>query len=270
MASPNEITAPQLLRRIGTPDCPVLVDVSTDADFHDDAYLVPGAFRHSHTDMSGLHQKLDGRACVIICQKGGKLSQGVAAWLRDTGGTAEYLSGGNHAWRAQTDAPRVPARHLPASSQQSMIWVTRHRPKIDRIACPWLIRRFVDAQARFLFVAPDAVDGVADRFGAIPFDVENTFWSHRGASCTFDIMVEEFGLGTPALHRLADVVRAADTDRHDLHPAAAGLLAVSVGLSRQYRDDTQQLAAGMMLYDALYRWARDGYDETHTWPTTKR
>lgn len=108
--------------------------------------------------------------------------------------------------------------------------------------------------------------GVADRFGAVPFDVQDTFWSHRENRCTFDTMLDEFALHTDALDRLADVIRAADTNTHDASPQAAGLLALSVGLSRQYRDDLEQLAAGMTLYDALYRWARDGTDESHDWP----
>ena len=159
----------------------------------------------------------------------------------------------------------IPLAALPAPS----LWVTRHRPKIDRIACPWLIRRFIDPAAQFLFVTPSDVLAVAEKFSATPFDVEAVFWSHRGDHCTFDTMISEFGLGTDALHRLALVVRAADTDRHDLAPQAAGLLALSVGLSRQYRDDLEQLDAGMALYDALYRWARDGFDEGHDWPAVK-
>ena len=153
--------------------------------------------------------------------------------------------------------------------QGHSLWVTRHRPKIDRIACPWLIRRFVDKDARFLFVSPAEVIGVSERYNAIPFDIEDTFWSHRGDSCTFDTMLDEFGLRTAALDRLSTVVRAADTDKHVLAPEAAGLLAMSVGLSRLYRDDLEQLEAGMHLYDALYRWARDGSEERHTWPTGK-
>jgi len=110
---------------------------------------------------------------------------------------------------------------------------------------------------------------VAERFGATPFDVEGVFWSHRGENCTFDTMLAEFGLNTEALGRLATVIRAADTNRHDLAPQAAGLLALSVGLSRQYRSDEAQLEAGMALYDALYRWARDGAEEGHDWPAAK-
>ena len=110
---------------------------------------------------------------------------------------------------------------------------------------------------------------MADRYGATPFDIEDTFWSHRGAFCTFDTMLSEFGLQTDPLKRMAQVVRAADTNRHDLAPEAAGLLALSVGLSRQYRDDLAQMDAGMSLYDALYRWARDGQGEGHDWPGGK-
>ncbi|MDB5665452.1 chromate resistance protein ChrB domain-containing protein, partial [Cypionkella sp.] len=138
--------------------------------------------------------------------------------------------------------------------------------KIDRIACPWLIRRFIDPTARFLFVAPTEVQAVADRFSATPFDIEDCFYSHRGETCTFDTLITEFALHTEPLQRLAQVVRAADTDRHDLSPQAAGLLAISVGLSRQFRNDLEQLDVGMTLYDALYRWARDGHEEGHDWP----
>jgi hypothetical protein len=161
---------------------------------------------------------------------------------------------------------RVPEAAIPAPVGGSTLWVTRHRPKIDRIACPWLIRRFVDPAARFLYVSPPEVAGVADRYGAVPFDVEGVHFSHRGDACSFDTMLAEFALGSEALARMALVIRAADTDRHDLAPQAAGLLALSVGLSRQYRDDIRQLDAGMALYDALYRWARDGFDESHDWP----
>jgi chromate transporter len=148
------------------------------------------------------------------------------------------------------------------------VWVTRARPKIDRIACPWLIRRFVDPHALFLFVAPLDVVAVAERFGGVPFDIENVFWSHRGDTCTFDTMVEEFGLGTEPLFRLATIVRGADIVRPDLSPEAPGLLAASLGLSRMYADDLQQLEAGMLLYDAFYRWCRDATDETHNGPPT--
>ena len=155
---------------------------------------------------------------------------------------------------------------MPTTSPS--LWVTRVRPKIDRIACPWLIRRFVDPLARFLFVSASEVSAVAERFDAIPFDIEGVHWSHRGELCTFDVMIDEFGLAFSALHKLATIVRGADTARPDLAPEVAGLLAVSLGLSRMYADDLEQLDAGMLVYDALYRWCRDAGDETHNWPGT--
>ena len=145
--------------------------------------------------------------------------------------------------------------------------MTRARPKIDRIACPWLIRRFVDPQAVFLFVSPSEVASVADRFGAAPFDVQGVFWSHRGEKCTFDTMIEEFGLTSEPLLKLAAIVRGADTARLDLAPEAPGLLAASLGLSRMFKDDLAQLDAGMILYDGFYRWCRDAAEETHNWPS---
>ncbi|MFK7940301.1 MAG: chromate resistance protein ChrB domain-containing protein [Roseovarius sp.] len=269
MPAPNEITVLQLNRLIGTPECPQIIDICTDADFHEDPFLIPGSVRHPYTDIPGLIARVQGQPSVIVCQKGLKLSQGVAAWLRSDGLKAEYLQGGMYGWRDAPDTHRVPCTVLPDRVAGQTLWVSRHRPKIDRIACPWLIRRFVDPSARFLFVSPGEVTGVAQRMGATPFDIEGVFWSHRGDLCTFDTMLSEFQLCTPALSRMADVIRAADTNRHDQHPAAAGLLAMSVGLSRQYRDDTAQLKAGLVLYDALYRWARDGYDETHDWPNAQ-
>lgn len=269
MPAPNEITVQQLNRLIGTPECPEIVDISIDSDFEEDPHLIPGAWRHPHTDVAGLVARLGRARAVVACQKGLKLSQGMASWLRSEGVDAEYLQGGMHGWRDAPDTLRIPAAALPQAVEDATLWVTRHRPKIDRIACPWLIRRFVDRRARFLFVSPDEVTGVAERYGAVPFDVEGAFWSHRGDRCTFDTILDEFELTSGALLRLAEIVRGADTNRHDLHPAAAGLLALSVGLSRRFRDDHEQLSAGMTLYDALYRWARDGYDEGHDWPSDR-
>ena len=269
MAAPNEITIQQLLRLIGTPNCPQIVDISIDPDFADYPHQIPGAFRHLHGDLPGLVTRLNGQPSIITCQKGIKLSQGMAAQLRSAGLRSEYLSGGNYGWRNRTQAPRILSAILPPMDQDHSIWVTRYQPKIDRIACPWLIRRFFDKDARFLFVSPAEVIGVSERYNAIPFNIEDTFWCHPGDTCTFDTMLDEFGLRHPALDRLSTVVRAADTDNHDLAPEAAGLLALSVGLSRQYRHDLEPLKAGMHLYDALYRWARDGTEERHAWPTGK-
>ncbi len=264
MPAPTAITVAQLSRLVGSPDAPAVVDVRLDEDAGDDPAVIPTAFRHPFRDVAALAPRLGGRRVVVVCHRGAKLSQGAAALLRVAGVAAEHLEGGFVAW-VEAGEPVVPLAALPPADDGATLWVTRARPKVDRIACPWLIRRFVDPAARFLFVAPSEVVAVADRFGATPFDVDGVRWSHRGERCTFDTMLDEFGLGTVPLRRLATVVRGADTDRHDLAPEAAGLLAISVGLSRLHRDDLVQLEAGLGLYDALYRWARDGTDERHTW-----
>ena len=266
MPSPTQITVAQLSRLIGTPDAPVIIDVCIDEDYNEDPRLIPTATRHPFTDIRQLVPSLQGKKVVVICQKGLKLSEGAAAILRTHGIRTENLEGGNYAWR-DAGGPLVPAANIPALNNEGhTVWVTRLRPKIDRIACPWLIRRFIDPKAQFLFVAASAVLPVAEKFNAIPFDIEDVFWSHRGEQCTFDTMVEEFALKIPALEHLATIVRGADTNRHDLAPEAAGLLAASLGLSRMYRDDLAQLDASMVLYDALYRWARDATSEQHDWP----
>jgi len=269
MSSYTSISSDKLSRLIGTANAPTLIDVRINDDFAADPRLIPTAHRRSHRDVQDWAASLTGQSVVVVCQKGEKLSEGTAAWLRHTGIAAETLEGGHAGWKA-AELPTVPADKVPnRDGRGRTFWVTRSRPKIDRIACPWLIRRFVDPTAVFLFVAPAEVDGVADRFDATPFDVENVFWSHRGELCTFDVMVKEFGLSTPALERLATMVRAADTARLDLSPEAPGLLAASLGLSRMYDDDLEQLDAGMLLYDAFYRWCRDAAKETHNWPTNK-
>lgn len=270
MPSINAISVDKLARLIGTPNSPAIIDVRTDEDFGAEPRLVPSSERRPHGDVASWAAEYAGRPVVVVCQKGLKLSHGVAAWLRQGGANADSLDGGSDAW-FRAGMPAVPAARLPARDGQGRtVWVTRERPKIDRIACPWLIRRFVDPRAAFLFVKPSEVLGVADRFGATPFDVEGVFWSHRGELCSFDVMVEEFGLGTPALRQLALIVRAADTARPELAPEAPGLLAASLGLSRMFADDLAQLDAGMTLYDAFYRWCRDATDETHNWPSNRQ
>jgi rhodanese-related sulfurtransferase len=270
MPSINSISAEKLARLIGTPNCPALIDVRNDEDFAADPRLIPGSIRRSHVDAPDWAEHYLGRSAIVICQAGLKLSEGSAAWLRVAGASAENLEGGIEAW-LQAGLPLVSLAKLPERDKRGRtVWVTRARPKIDRIACPWLIRRFVDPAAVFLFVTPSEAPGVAQRFEATPFDMEGVFWSHRGERCTFDVMVEEFGLETEPLLRLATIVRAADTARLDLAPEAPGLLAASLGLSRMYSDDLAQLEAGLGLYDAFYRWCRDATDETHNWPSTKR
>ena len=269
MSTIHSIAPDKLTRLIGTPRCPTIIDVRLEEDFAADPYVVPGTLRQSHANVTEWAGRFAGRSAVIICQKGLKLSQGVAAWLRLAGVTAEVLEGGFDAWRV-AKLPLVPVAKLPPRDALGRtVWVTRERPKIDRIACPWLIRRFVDPSAVFLFVGSTQVEAVAENFGAAPFDIERVFWSHRGETCTFDVMIDELGLASDSLLRLALIVRAADTARLDLAPESHGLLAASLGLSRMFGDDNEQLEAGMTLYDAFYRWCRDATGETHNWPTNK-
>ncbi len=146
-----------------------------------------------------------------------------------------------------------------------MKWITRERPKIDRVACPWLISRFIDGEAEFLFAPPADVSRLARETGAVPYDIEGVELTHVGPLCSFDALLSKYGLSAPALDALAVIVRGADTARLDLAPECAGLLAVSLGLSQLFADDHEQLRHGFVVYDALYAWLRDARGETHTW-----
>ena len=260
----NSITPEKLFRLIGTPGAPALIDVRGGRV----ETLLPSAVPRAPSDIAAWAVNYRGRNVVVVDEQGGSDSHGIAAWLRAEGANAEVLEGGVVAWRSAF-LPLVFTARIPVRDAEGRtLWVTRARPKVDRIACPWLIRRFIDPEARFLFVAPPEVLAVAERLHGEPFDVEGdgVFWSHRGDLCTFDVMLEGFGLGRmEALAHLANIVRGADTGRPDIIPEAAGLLAVSLGLSRMYADDLDQLEAGMLLYDAFYRWCRDARDEQHNW-----
>lgn len=146
-----------------------------------------------------------------------------------------------------------------------MKWITRERPKIDRIACPWLIKNFVDREPEFLYAAKEQVFEKADEMEAIPYDIPGAEYSHYGDDCTFDFILKKHQLNDPALIQMADIVRGADTDRFDLTPQSAGLWAISAGLSYNYKNDHAMLETGMKIYDALYSWAKYVRDEKHSW-----
>lgn len=260
MPALNAIAVDKLARLVGTHASPLIVQLAGPGN------LLPCAIRRDPDAVAEWGPGLGDGPAVIVCTDGKESSPGVAAWLRHHGVRAEVLESGVAGWRA-ADLPVVDESRLPPrDARERTVWVTRARPKVDRIACPWLIRRFVDRSAVFLFVAPPEVPQVAARFGAMPFDVDGVFWSHRGPLCTFDVMVQELGLsGFPALQRLAIIVRGADTGHPEIAPQSAGLLAASLGLSRIHADDHDQLKAGLGLYDAFYRWCRDAIDETHDW-----
>ena len=278
MPAPDAMTCEKLSKLIGTPKAPVVLDVRRDALRNADPRLIATARAVPETGLvrealSHLARELrgeaPGRPVLVVCAEGHGRSQGVAAWLRHEGLAAEYLEGGHAAWVAGGLPTFDPAKLPRPDGAGRSLWVTRSRPKIDRIACPWLIRRFVDPDAAFLYVPPADVAVVAERFGAAAYDIEGAFFSHRGELCSFDTMLDAFGLATGPLRRLATIVRGADTGRLDLAPEAAGLLAASLGLSRGFADDLAQLEAGMTVYDAFYRWCRDATEETHDWPAHK-
>ena len=273
MAAVDAIRCYKLAKLLGTPRCPIILDIRREAVRQAEPAMIPTARALPDTALTpegaaALARGLPAdRPVVVACAQGHGRSQGLAAWLRHEGRAAEYLEGGFAAWQ-QGGHPVVtpPGAPLRRDMAGRSLWVTRARPKIDRIACGWLIRRFVDPSAVFLFVAPAEVVPVAEAMGAMPFDIEDVFWSHRGDGCSFDTMLAEFGLRVPALDRLAAIIRAADTGRAEAVPEAAGVLAISLGLSRHLADDQAQLEAGMTIYDALYRWARDATEEGHGWP----
>jgi hypothetical protein len=169
--------------------------------------------------------------------------------------------------RPGTRSARRPSRsHDDKQEDKDMKWVTREHPKIDRIACPWLIARFIDREPEFLFVAPARVRAVAAETGAVPYDIPDVELSHVGELCSFDAFLAKYGLRDPALDHLAVIVRGADTQRLDLTPQSAGLFAISLGLGVVFADDHDMLRHGMVMYDALYAWCRSLQGETHAWP----
>ena len=217
--SHSSISPQDLAPLIGTRRTPCIVDVRSDDEFGRNPLLIPGSVRRAPATVQTWGPEFADRTVVVSCGDGGGVSQGTSAWLRDAGIPALALDGGFATWQSHgnllTNAAAIPpSRDVNGRT----VWVTRERPKFDRIACPWLIRRFVDPRAAFLFVEASQVASVAAHFDATPFDIEGVFWSHRGETCSFDTMLFEFELGSAALDRLALIVRAADTARLDLVP----------------------------------------------------
>ena len=243
MSSINSIARDKLARLIGTPKCPVLIDVRSGEDFAVDQRLIPGSVRRHPLATSGLAAAFAGQTVVVICTDGQELSPGVAAWLRNAGAKADVLEGGFNAW-ASAMLPLVSTARLPAPDPQGRtVWVTRERPKIDRIACPWLIARFVDRDAEFLYVPTKQVRETAQARDAVPYDVPDVHFTHEGELCSFDAFIKTYRLTDPALAKLALIVRGADTDHLELAPQSAGLFAISLGLSRNFADDHEMLKA---------------------------
>lgn len=260
------LSVPALLARLGTRHWPLVVDVRRPLAFDADSTMVPSALRCAPDAIAEFAARISpGTEIVCYCEHGREVSRGAAEHLRELGYTARFLEGGIEAWR-ETGAPLIkknPALGVPSADPSR--WVTRERPKIDRIACPWLIRRFIDPHAEFFYVPTRDVLPVAKAKGAVAFDIPGGAIEHDGELCSFDTLLRAFGLTEPALLELAVIVRGADTARPELTPQSPGLLAVSLGLSQNYPDDREMLEAGMVLYDALYAWCRQAQAETHGW-----
>jgi rhodanese-related sulfurtransferase len=255
------ISAQGLYSGLGAETAPVVVDVRRSAAFDGDDALIAGAVRREPENVEEWQHALQRvRPVVAYCDDGQEVSQNVAAALRAAGIDAFYLAGGITAWD-DLGLPR--RRKLGAQSDK---WVTRERPKIDRIACPWLIRRFIDPAAQFLFAPTERVFAVAAEAGAAAYDIPGAEpFSHDGELCSFDAFLNVYGIEDPALDMLALIVRGADTARLDLTPQSPGMLAVSLGLSAIYGSDHDMLERGMIVYDALYAWCRDCRDQGHDW-----
>jgi rhodanese-related sulfurtransferase len=270
MRAPSFFIDPQdLWSLIGTASCPQIIDVRRTDAYASAAGVVPSSrWQDAGSDMSWTAALDPSRTIVIACKAGHELSQAVAADLRERGFAASVLSGGTAGW-SEAGLPLVDRVALAGlAPMRPSLWVTRRRPKIDRVACPWLIRRFLDPDARILFVDPPEVAAVARNSGAVPFDIEGIELSHDGPRCTFDTMLKLFGLESePSLARLALIVRGADTARPDIAPEAAGLHAISIGLSALAGDDDHGLLRqGFMVYDSLFAWLRYAANEHHNWP----
>lgn len=254
---------------IGTERAPQIIDARKRSAYDAASGLLPGAVWRDIADLAKWRPTLDRtRSIVFACGHGQAMSQIPAAHLRGDGYEARILAGGYEAWE-QAGLPLINKAAVERFAPQSpSLWVTRRRPKIDRIACPWLIRRFIDPAAHILYVDPEQVTEVAKETGAVPFDIEGVEISHEGPRCSFDTMLKLFGLESePSLNRLALIVRGADTARPDLAPEAAGLHAVSIGLSALAGDDDHgMLQRGFMVYDALFAWLRFAAAERHNWP----
>ena len=271
----KSISALELSKLSGTSGWPTLVASTRCFKFEQEARAIAGSVWRDHmeTEIWGPELARLGKPIIVYCLHGHNVSQLAVARLRSHGIDARHLEGGIDAYEEvgglvlKQRGPDVPLL-LPHATQ----WITRERPKIDRIAFPWLVRRFIDPMAMFHFVEAEWVVDIAEELGAIPFDVDGVHYSHHGANgefCSFDTLLDAFGIDDPALRHLARIVRGADTGQLELEPQSAGLLALSLGLSSMEDDDLAQLEKGMVIYDALFAWCRHATHETRNWPSAK-
>lgn len=252
------ITPIELKQRLAAFPPPTLVDVRRQSAFEQDQAVVPGAIRRLPEAVLSWAGAIEPwRPVVVYCVRGHEVGKDTAAALRAEGLDARFVAGGLERWRAEGHATKpfaAPTR-----------WVTRERPKVDRIACPWLVRRFIDPSAEFFYVPNAEVRGFAASNGATAYDIPDVPYSHVGDECSFDAFVRLHQLDHPALAKLAMIVRGADTGAPQLAREAPGLVATSLGLSAMFTDDHTMLKWGMLIYDSLYAWCREAQTETHGW-----
>ncbi len=254
------ISTKQLREDLAGKTPPIVVDVRRGPAFLESDAMLSGAVRRDPEHVAHWAKALPRASSVAVyCVHGREVSQTTADALSAAGISAHYLEGGLEAWKDAEGA----LDHKPRNAATR--WVTRERPKIDRIACPWLIARFVDPAAEFLYVPANAVLDAAKQRDATPYDIPGVHFSHDGELCSFDAFLKHYRLNDPALRELALIVRGADTARLELAPQAPGLAAISLGLSRNFKDDHEMLEHGMVMYDALYTWCKEGKEEVHTW-----
>jgi rhodanese-related sulfurtransferase len=247
------VTAAELRAGLVGAQPPLVIDARRRAAFLASPEMICGALRRDPEAVGAWAKALPAASGVVVyCVHGHEVSQDTAAALAQAGIRASYLEGGlEEGWKAMGG----PVDRKPANAATR--WVTRERPKIDRIACPWLIARFVDPEAEFLYVpAKDVLQAARER-QAEPYDIAGVHFGHDGEKCSFDAFIKHYRLADPALDQLALVVRGADTGRPDLTPQSAGLLAISQGLSKNFAEDHEMLEHGMVMYDALYTWCKE-------------
>jgi rhodanese-related sulfurtransferase len=253
----DESISPGMLNDLlGASPPPTIVDVRQPDAFDAAEMLIVGARRRAPGELDTWRGEFaDGQPVVVYCAHGKDTSQTIAEVLRTHSAAARYLEGGIARWIELGLPTRRKIGDTPGR------WVTRERPTIDRIACPWLIWRFIDPAAEFLYVRPEKVRETASQSGATSYDIADVEFGHRGNQCSFDAFIRIYCISDPALDRLATIVRGADTSRPELAPQSAGLLAISQGLKANFTDDHAMLAQGQVIYNAHYAWCRQQVGE---------
>jgi rhodanese-related sulfurtransferase len=259
-----KLISPQAVyEQLGLQHAATLIDVRPEPYFKRTPRLIPGAMYCEPEHIHQWFRKLPRRPLTIYSTRNHDAAI-IANVLISNGFSVSIIDGGIEAW-IDDGLPTIKARDdlgVPGQSQ----WVTRERPKIDRLACPWLIRRFIDPLATFYYVPAQRVRSEASLLAAQPYDIPDVTFSHRGPNCSFDAFLDEFELRDPIVDELARIVRAADTATLDQSREAPGLLAISLGLSASFHDDHVLLEQAMLIYDALYAWCKTAHDEPHSWP----